>query len=70
MPRVTITNPYTPAFEASQDWRKTMPQPGPVPKVHLPVPATFTLGERPEGSGRRKSCAAGAFGGDGGARRQ
>ncbi len=40
---VTITNPYTPAFEASQDWRKTMPQPGPVPQVHLPVPATFTL---------------------------
>ncbi len=41
---VTITNPYTPEFEASQDWRKTMPQPGPVPQVHLPVPATFTLG--------------------------
>ena len=40
---VKITNPYTPAFEASQDWRKTQPQPGPAPQVHLPVPQTFSL---------------------------
>ena len=40
---VKITNPYTPEFEASQDWRKSMPKAGPPPKVHLPVPETFTL---------------------------
>ncbi len=40
---IKITNPYTPAFEASQDWRKTQPQPGPTPEVHLPVPQTFSL---------------------------
>ncbi len=40
---VKITNPYTPQFEASQQWRKTPPPPGPAPQVHLPVPQTFAL---------------------------
>ena len=40
---VTITNPYTPAFEASQSWRKDPPKAGPPVTVHLPVPETFTL---------------------------
>ena len=40
---VKITNPYTPAFEASQDWRKTVPKAGPPVTVHLPVPEMFTL---------------------------
>jgi zinc protease len=42
--QVKITNPYTAEFEASQNWRKTPPQPGPAVTVHLPVPQTFTLG--------------------------
>jgi zinc protease len=40
---VKITNPYTPAFEESQNWRKQAPQPGAPVTVHLPVPQTFTL---------------------------
>ncbi|MGI4829108.1 MAG: M16 family metallopeptidase [Janthinobacterium lividum] len=40
---VKITNPYTPAFEAAQDWRKVQPKAGPTPQVHLPVPQTFAL---------------------------
>ena len=40
---VKIVNPYTPAFEASQEWRKTPPAPGPELTFHLPVPKTFTL---------------------------
>lgn len=40
---VKITNPYTPEFETAQGWRKTPPQPGPAPQVHLPVPQTFAL---------------------------
>jgi zinc protease len=40
---VKLVNPYTPEFEASQDWRKTQPQPGPAPALHLPVPTEFTL---------------------------
>ncbi len=40
---VKITNPYTPQFEASQEWRKTPPPPGPPPAVHLPVPTMFSL---------------------------
>lgn len=40
---VKLVNPYTPAFERSQEWRKTKPTAGPAPEVHLPVPATFTL---------------------------
>jgi zinc protease len=40
---VKITNPYTPAFEETENWRKTVPKPGPAPTVHLPVPQTFAL---------------------------
>ena len=40
---VKLTNPYTPAFEAAQNWRKGAPKPGPLPQVHLPVPQTFAL---------------------------
>jgi zinc protease len=40
---VKLTNPYTPEFEASQSWRKTVPKPGPELAFHLPVPTTFTL---------------------------
>ncbi|HLI77188.1 MAG TPA: insulinase family protein [Acidobacteriaceae bacterium] len=40
---VKITNPYSKDFEAQQDWRKTVPEPGPQPQVHLPVPQTFSL---------------------------
>ena len=40
---VQITNPYTPDFEAAQAWRKTKPEPGPAPTLHLPVPTQFKL---------------------------
>ncbi len=40
---VVITNPYTPEFEKSQEFRKTPPKAGPPVTVHLPVPQTFTL---------------------------
>ncbi len=40
---VKIVNPYTPAFEASQEWRKTQPVPGPELTFHLRVPKTFAL---------------------------
>jgi zinc protease len=40
---VKITNPYTPEFEAAQNWRKTVPKAGPPVTVHLPVPETFAL---------------------------
>jgi zinc protease len=40
---VKIVNPYTDAFEAAQDWRKTVPVAGPIPVFHLPVPKTFSL---------------------------
>jgi zinc protease len=40
---VKVTNPYTPEFEAQQDWRKTPPAPGNEPELHLPVPKTFAL---------------------------
>jgi zinc protease len=40
---VKLVNPYTPAFEASQDWRKNKPDPGPAPELHLPVPTEFAL---------------------------
>ncbi|WP_231738043.1 M16 family metallopeptidase [Terracidiphilus gabretensis] len=40
---VKLVNPYTPEFEASQDWRKTKPAPGPAPALHLPVPTQFKL---------------------------
>ena len=40
---VKITNPYTPEFEESQEWRKTVPKAGPPVTVHLPIPQTFTI---------------------------
>ena len=40
---VKITNPYTPAFETAQEWRKAPPAAGPPVTVHLPVPQTFKL---------------------------
>jgi zinc protease len=40
---VKIVNPYTPEFEAAQDWRKTKPAAGPAPAIHLPVPTEFSL---------------------------
>jgi len=40
---VKLVNPYTPEFEASQDWRKNKPEPGPPPVMHLPAPQEFTL---------------------------
>ncbi len=40
---VKITNPYTPEFEAAQDWRKKTPEAGPAPTMHLPVPREFSL---------------------------
>jgi zinc protease len=40
---VKLTPPYTPEFEASQNWRKTVPSPGPALSFHLPVPTEFTL---------------------------
>ena len=40
---VKIVNPYTPAFEEAQNWRKTVPTAGPTPVFHLPVPRTFEL---------------------------
>ncbi|SEG14238.1 zinc protease [Bryocella elongata] len=40
---VKITNPYTQAFEDTENWRKAVPKPGPAPTVHLPVPQSFAL---------------------------
>ena len=40
---VKLVNPYTPAFEASQEWRKNKPEAGPSPELHLPVPTEFKL---------------------------
>jgi zinc protease len=40
---VKIENPYTPAFEKAQDWRKTKPAPGPAPAIHLPTAEAFSL---------------------------
>jgi zinc protease len=40
---VKLINPYTPEFEASQDWRKNKPDAGPAPALHLPVPTRFKL---------------------------
>jgi zinc protease len=40
---VKITNPYTPEFEKSQEWRKEKPAAGPPPAIHLPVPTEFSL---------------------------
>jgi len=40
---VKLVNPYTAAFEASQEWRKDKPAAGPAPVIHLPAPQEFTL---------------------------
>ncbi len=40
---VKITNPYTAEFEKAQDFRKTVPAPGPALTFHLPVPKSFAL---------------------------
>ncbi len=40
---VKITNPYTPEFEAAQQWRKDKPAAGPAPVLHLPIPIEFKL---------------------------
>jgi zinc protease len=40
---VKLVNPYTPEFEAAQEWRKNKPDPGPSPVMHLPAPQEFTL---------------------------
>jgi zinc protease len=40
---VKLVNPYSADFEASQDWRKNKPAPGPAPVLHLPAPQEFTL---------------------------
>lgn len=40
---VKITNPYTPEFEKSQEWRKNKPEAGPAPTIHLPIPQEFSL---------------------------
>jgi zinc protease len=40
---VKITNPYSPGFEKSQEWRKNKPTGGAVPALHLPVPVEFSL---------------------------
>ena len=40
---VKLENPYTADFEASQEWRKSQPAPGPAPVLHLPTPQEFTL---------------------------
>ncbi|HTX75915.1 MAG TPA: pitrilysin family protein [Terracidiphilus sp.] len=40
---VKITDPYSPEFEKSQEWRKNKPAAGPAPTLHLPVPTEFSL---------------------------
>ncbi len=40
---VKLVNPYTPEFEASQDWRKNKPEGGPALTMHLPAPKEFKL---------------------------
>jgi zinc protease len=40
---VKIVNPYSDAFEASQNWRKEMPKPGAPLHFNLAVPTKFTL---------------------------
>ena len=40
---VKLVNPYTPEFEAAQEWRKNRPEAGPAPTIHLPAPQEFTL---------------------------
>jgi zinc protease len=40
---VKLENPYTPEFEASQDWRKNKPEAWPAEAIHLPAPKEFRL---------------------------
>ncbi len=40
---VKLENPYTPQFETAQEWRKSKPEPGTAPVLHLPVPQEFML---------------------------
>jgi zinc protease len=40
---VNIVSPYSPKFEASQEWRKIEPDAGSAPALHLPVPVQFKL---------------------------
>ena len=40
---VKVTPPYAPEFETAQNWRKDAPKPGPEPKLHLPMPVSFSL---------------------------
>jgi zinc protease len=40
---VKLVNPYTPEFEAAQEWRKNKPEAGPAPVMHLPAPEEFSL---------------------------
>ena len=46
---VKITNPYTAEFEKAQDFRKTVPAPGPALTFHLPSPQNLRPQERHEG---------------------
>jgi zinc protease len=39
---VKVIPPYTADFEAAQNWRKDVPQPGPEARLHLPSPMSFT----------------------------
>jgi len=40
---VKLTPPYSQAFEDQQNWRKSVPAPGPAAAFILPTPKTFTL---------------------------
>ena len=40
---VKITNPYSAEFEKAEEWRKSKPEPGPAPTIHLPAPQEFSL---------------------------
>jgi zinc protease len=40
---VKLTNPYTPEFEKSQEWRTKKPEAAAAPALHLPVPQEFSL---------------------------
>ncbi len=40
---VKIQNVYSDAFEAQQNWRNTIPSPGPAPQINLPLPKVFDL---------------------------
>jgi zinc protease len=41
---VKVTPQHSAEFEAAQAWRATAPKPGPQPKLTLPKPTVFTLG--------------------------